>query len=188
MKKELSGIVKSRAELQKLVANTAASKVIQFIKDRAIDPVFDRDQTLQTIQSWPTPLKITAEWVLHLLSGAARTLPDPQNPVYSMLKESLTESMTQMGIKVNEISGGAQRKIIEEAIPSVRTEIVGQIRRDEKLQHLLRSVLGNAYDWDQVLQEANNNINKINESITNFRDGIRKHRETRKSRGSRRFV
>jgi len=130
-----------------LLANISSSKLIQLIKDNAIEPVLSREQTVQKIQSLPRSAKVVTEWVLYLLSGAVRTMPEPGHPITVALQEALAESLTLVGIKVNEISTipiVEQREIIDAALPLVRVRLAQEAREDSGFRRTIKAIGGGA--------------------------------------------
>lgn len=168
-------------KLPALLANVAVGKVIQLIKDKAIDPALDHEQMVQKIQSWPKPVKKAAEWILYTLSGAVRTMPEQQHPIAIVLQEALAEALTQTGIKVDEISIADRKEIINATIPIVRSEVIGAVKKDHQFRERLDAILGTAHDWDKIFQEADDFISHVSEKT-------QAHRAARKARGWRRFL
>ena len=167
--------------LPALLANTSASKLIQLIKDKAIDPILGQEQAIHKIQSWSTPVKKTAEWALYLLSGTVRTMPEPGHPVAIMLQEALAESLTQVGIKINEISNTERMEIIVSTLPIIRGELIGAAGKDHSFRDRMDTIIGTAHDWDKLIDEADNYVSHISQKT-------QAHRAARKARGWRRFV
>ena len=77
---DIKEVLAKHPKLPVLLANTAVGKIIHMIDREVVSPIFNREKTVQTIQSWPKSLKITVEWILYLAGGAIRTLPDKKNP------------------------------------------------------------------------------------------------------------
>lgn len=174
-------IVERYPDLPTFLANTVASKVIQLIKNKTVDPAFSRERVVQEIQSWPQSVQKTAEWVLHTLSGAVRTLPDQEHPVGIILQEALAETLTQVSIKVNEISAAERTEIIDMAMPIVRDRLIGSVRSDYWFRDRLDAIFGTSQDWDVILDEAVN-------SVSRFDEKTQTHRAARKARGWGRFL
>ncbi|GEM_PF-3673923 len=164
-----------------LLANTLASKIIQIVKNRAIDPVFDDGRVIQKIHSWPQPAKGVAEWVMYILSGAFRTMPQPGHPVAIAFQEALAESLTQVGIKINEISTADRMEIIDATMPAVRAKLVSAVGEDHQFKVRLNTILGGAIDWVEIIQGGNKVIFGISEKT-------KAHREARRARGWGRFL
>lgn len=167
--------------LPALLANTSASKLIQLVKKNALDPAFGHEQVVQNIQSWPTPMKKSAEWILYTLSGVVRTMPEPGHPVAIALQEAFAESLTQIGIKIEEIPVAEQTAVIDAVMPVIRAQLVDTIKKDHPFRDRVDAITGTAQDWDKVIQEADDFVSRVNEKT-------RSHREARKARGWRRFL
>lgn len=174
-------LVERYPRLPALLANTSASKLIQLIKDKAIDPVFDHNQTVWKIQSWPPLLKKTAEWVPYFLSGWVRTMPEPNHPVAIAIQEALAESLTQVGIKVSEISTADRLEIIDMTMPIVRGKLADAVKEDGEFRDRLETILGSVHDWNEVIKGGENFLSHVNEKT-------QAHRQARLAHGRRRFL
>lgn len=174
-------LIERYPKLPTLLANTAVSKVIQLIKNKALDPFFEHEQTVQRIQSWPQSIQKVAEWVPYFLSGVVRTMPAQEHPVGIVLQEALAETLTQIGIKVDEISMADRMEIIDMTMPSIRTKLIGTARTDYRFRDRVDTISGTAHDWNKVIQEADNFVSRISEKT-------QAHREARKAHGWGRFI
>lgn len=163
------------------LANTAASKITQLVKKKVLDPAFANEQIAGKIQSWPPAVKKTAEWILYLLSSVVRTMPNQEHPVAGMLKEALEDTLTQAGIKINDVPEAEQAKIINTAMPVIHDQLVEAVKEDHQFREWLSAVLGTVQDWDKIIHEAENSVSCLNEKTQT-------HREARKARGWRRFL
>ncbi|OGM97633.1 MAG: hypothetical protein A2735_03440 [Candidatus Yanofskybacteria bacterium RIFCSPHIGHO2_01_FULL_41_21] len=181
MTNKIEELIGRYPRLPVLLANTSASKMIQLIKDKAIDPVFDDGRMIQKIHSWPQPAKGVAEWVMYFLSGSVRTVPQSNHPVVLVFQEALAESLTQVGIKFNEISTAERKEVIDLMTPIARSRIAGAVEDDHNFKVRLNTILGSAIDWTEIIQEADN-------SISRFSEKTQAHREARKASGWRRFL
>lgn len=167
-------------KLPVLLANTAVGKIVERIENGIISPIFNDKKTIQNIQSWPKSTRTIAEWVLYLLGGAIRTMPDKKNPVTIMMQEALVETLTHTGIKIAEITDGEQTEIMALAIPSMRQELTQKIGNDHRFKNLLGSIFGTSNEWNAALWEANGYLSQKSGEIE-------AHRKARKARGWRRF-
>lgn len=174
-------LVERYPRLPVLLANTSASKLIQLIKDKAIDPVFENKGATQKIQSASPLTNKTVEWVMYFLSGWVRTMPEPAHPVAIAIQEALAESLTQVGIKVNEISTADRMEIIDAVMPAIQEELVEKVKNDHWFMDRVDAITGSAHDWNMVFQDANDAISLI-------REKTQTHRTARKARGWRRFL
>ncbi|MDP4001643.1 MAG: hypothetical protein Q8P69_01185 [bacterium] len=174
-------LVERYPRLPALIANTSASKLIQLIKDKAIDPIFDDGRTIRKIYSWPQPAKGVAEWVMYILSGAFRTMPQPGHPVAIAFQEALAESLTQVGIKINEISTADRTEIIDATMPAIRAKLISAVGEDHQLKVRLNTILGGTIDWVEIIQGGN-------EVLFGIHEKTQAHREARRARGWRRFL
>ncbi len=157
--------------LPTLLANISSSKLIQLIKDNAIDPALDHEQTVQKIQSWSPSVKRAAEWALYLLSGAIRTMPEPEHPIAIALQEALAESLTQVGIKVNEIPAISvieRREIIDAAMPLVRSQLAQETVKDSGFKQALVAIGGGAKEFTA---EAGSRMSRYREALRDKRLG-----------------
>lgn len=157
--------------LPAVLANTSASKLIQLIKKNALDPALGHERVVQKIQSWPTAIKKMAEWVLYFLSGTVRTMPEPNHPVAMALQEALAESLTQVGIKVNEISAMSpveRREIIEAVLPLVKDQLVQEERKDSGFKKAIMVIGGGA---KQFTAEAGSRMSKYRNKLRDKRLG-----------------
>ena len=164
-------LVERYPRLPVLLANTSASKLIQLIKDKAIDPVFDHNQTIWRIQSWPPFLKKIAEWVPYFLSGAVRTMPEPGHPVTIALQEALAESLTQVGMKVNEISAMTpieRKELIDAVLPLVKDQLVQEERKDSGFKKALLAIGAGAKEFTT---EAGSRMSKYRDKLRDKRLG-----------------
>ena len=171
-------------QLPTLLANTAASKVIQLVKKRVLDPVFAHERTIQSVQAWPRSVQKMAEWAMYLLSGTVRTMPDRVNPIAIVLQEALAESLTQVGMKIEDINAipmVERIEIIDVTMPRVRPLLIGSAADDYQFQRGLNTIFGTIDDWVKFLDEAVNSVSRV-------REKTQAHREARKARGWRRFL
>lgn len=176
----IEGLVEQHPKLPIFLANTVAGKIIHMIDRKIISPVFSREKTVQEIQSWPKSVKITAEWILYLLGGAVRTLPDKKHPVAIMMQEALVETLTHTGMKIAEIPEKEREEIMSLALPEMRRELTEKVKTDHKFRNALSAIFGTSKEWNSVLQETNGYLSQKSREIE-------AHREARKARGWRRF-
>jgi len=174
-------LTKLHPRLPVLLANTMASKVIQIIKNRIIDPALADPRRVQRIQSWSPKTKLTAEWFMYVLSGAVRTMSKSAHPVRRILQEALAESLTQVGIKITEISSADQFEIIDATMPLLQDRFFVHARTDSQLRDRLDSIFGSAYDWAKIFGSAEQLLSDVNQKTKD-------HRQSRKARGWRRFL
>lgn len=167
-------------KLPVLLANTAVGKIVERIENGIISPTFNDRKTIQNIQSWPKSVRITAEWILYLLGGAIRTMPDKKNPVAIMMQEALVETLTHTGMKIAEISEKEQKEIMSLAFPEIRRELTKNIKIDHKFRDALGAIFGKSQEWNNILQEADDFLSQKSEEI-------KTHSQARKARGWRRF-
>lgn len=176
----IGNLVEQHPKLPIFLANTVAGKIIHMIDRGIVSPVFSREKTVQEIQSWPKSVKMTAEWVLYLLGGAIRTMPDKKHPIAIIMQEALVETLTHAGMKIAEIPEKEQEEIITMALPEMRHELTEKIKTDHKFRDLLGSIFGTSKEWNTALQEANGFLSQTSEKT-------KARREARKTRGWRRF-
>jgi len=170
--------------LPALFANIMVSKVIQVFKDRALEPVFERPSVAKRIQDLPQSLQKGAEWVFYFLSGAIRTMPERGTVMGIIAQEALAESLTQTGIKINELSAREYEKyleVIDISQPIVHAELVGATKKDHQFRERLDSIFGSAHDWKEILRKANDFVSRVDKQT-------QVHREARKANGWRRLL
>ena len=177
----VAGVIEKHPKLLVLLANTAVGKIIHLIDSGVIGPIFNREKTIQEVQSWPKSVKMSVEWMLYLLGGAIRTMPDKKNPVAIMMQEALVETITHTGMKIADIPEAEQTEIMVSALPLMRRELSEKIANDRKFRDLLGSILGTTQEWNNALQSANGFLSQKSEEIET-------HRQTRKTRGWRRLL
>jgi len=180
----VGNLIKRYPRLPALFANTMTSKVIQIIKTRALEPVFERPSVVRRILNLPKSLQMGAEWVLYFLSGAIRTMPERDTVMGIIAKEALAESLTQTGIKINELSAREYAEcleVIDISQPLVHAKLVGAVKKDHQFREHLDSILGTAQDWRGIIQEADDFVSHVDKQT-------QVHREARKARGWRRFL
>lgn len=158
-------------KLPALLAETSASKLIQLIKKNVLDPALGNEQVVQKIQSWPTAIKKTAEWVPYFLSSMVRIMPEPSHPVAIMLQATLAESLTQVGMKANEIaamSPAERREIIEAVLPLVKDQLVQEERKDSGFKKALLVIGAGAKEFTT---EAGSRMSKYRKTLRDKRLG-----------------
>ncbi|MBP9822279.1 MAG: hypothetical protein KBC81_02460 [Candidatus Pacebacteria bacterium] len=171
-------------QLPTLLANTVASKVIQIIKKDFLDLGFSSPGVAKKIKSWPKSMQQVAEWVFHILSGAVRSTPQRTHPVAIIIQESFADSLTQCGVKINEISSEdheEMEEIVNEALPVVRSNFQKTAKEDRDFRETTDTILGTKSDWNILLRDAN-------EYVLRAKNLIEEKRAARRLRGFRRFV
>ena len=171
-------------KLPALFANTMVSKVIQIIKDRALEPALDHPSIAKHIQNLPQSLQKMAEWVCYFLSGAVRTMPERGTVLGIIVQEALAESMTHVGIKINELSVGEygqySAQIVDVSLPMVRGRLTRAVKEDSMFRNALLSFFGTATQWSTIIQDASGVVSQIDEQT-------KAHRDARKAGGWLRF-
>lgn len=173
--------VERNPRLPALVANTLAGKLIQIIKNKALDPTFGNGNMNHRIKLWSEPAKGVAEWVFYSLSGAVRTMPEPKHPVAIALQAALAETLTEVGIKINEISATDRMEVIDMAMPVVHGKLADAVKEDGELRDRISIIFGSEIEWENIISDGEGYLSYVREK-TQFL------REARRARGWRRFL
>ncbi len=171
-------------KLPALVANTLAGKIIQLIKSSVIDPTLTKGRAGQSVRSWPTPARRTAEWIVYLMSGFVRTMPEPSHPIRAMLKEVFEDSLTNVGISISEIpefDEAQVAEVIDVSLPMIRNKLLQAAGEDQHFREKIDTILGRTEDWVELLR----NWEQVVSSLDSQTD---EHRRSRHSRGAWRFL
>ncbi|MFH1235493.1 MAG: hypothetical protein V1685_00965 [Parcubacteria group bacterium] len=174
----VGNLIKHYPRLPALFANIMVSKVIQLIKTRALEPIINHSSAVRHIQDLPKSLQKGAEWIFYFLSGAIRTMPERGTVMGIIAQEALAESLTQTGIKINELSAreyGEYIEVIDASQPVVHAELVGAVKKDRQFRDCLDAIFGTTHDWKEVLREADDFVSRVDKQT-------QAHREARRAR------